>query len=192
MRNKNFKSLSNRRLTDFSHHYHHEHSQRSQCSKLKPLPRYHKDNMRPLSLVTTDQVPSCSNHTSSYVSSKCKQSNQLSGNGLQKELLTNRSITINCNKNENSNQLRKNNNNASSSLSPSITAVKTTMKCSDHLQPDRLYHFSSICNDPTNLMVKTTTKIKPSGQITKNAIQHLENDIDEKTMTGRSIGDHLH
>ncbi|CAH8674537.1 Tripartite motif containing 37 [Schistosoma haematobium] len=192
LRNKNFKSLSNRRLTDFSHHYHHEHSQRSQCSKLKPLPRYHKDNMRPLSLVTTDQVPSCSNHTSSYVSSKCKQSNQLSGNGLQKELLTNRSITINCNKNENSNQLRKNNNNASSSLSPSITAVKTTMKCSDHLQPDKLYHFSSICNDPTNLMVKTTTKIKPSGQITKNAIQHLENDIDEKTMTGdRDVSEHV-
>ncbi|CAH8672573.1 unnamed protein product [Schistosoma rodhaini] len=190
LRNKSSKSLSNRRLTDFSHH--HEHSQRSQCSKLKHLPRYHKDNIKPLSLVTTDQVPSCSNHTSSYVSYKCKQSNELSGNDLQKELVTNRPIPINCNKNDNSNQLGKNNNSANSPLSSSITAVKTTTKCSDHFQPDKLYHFSSICNDPINLMMKTTTKITPSGQIIKNEIQHLENDIDEKTMTGdRDVSEHV-
>ncbi|CAH8581118.1 unnamed protein product [Schistosoma turkestanicum] len=186
LKNKKFKSLSNHRLSDFNHHRHHEYFPQSQCSKLKHLP-YHKDNIGSLSLVTTDPVPSCSNHTSAYATSTREQSHQLTGNDLRKELLTNKPVSTNFNQTESGNRLRKNNNNASSSFSSSIT----TMKCPNPLKSNNIYVRSSINNGPTN-PIRTTTTTTLSGQIIKNPIQHLENDIDEETMTGdRDINEHV-
>ncbi|KAH8866431.1 E3 ubiquitin-protein ligase [Schistosoma japonicum] len=186
----NSKHLSYHRLTDFSDQQH-EPFQESHCSKSKYLPRYRKnDHMQPLALLTTDSVSSCSSNPTT--SSTSTQSNKLNRQDLGKERSTNKSLSFDSNENV----CEKNISSSSSSSSKTTvtTTSKATLKCPIHLQHlNKLCHFSSACSDAvTKPVTTTTTTTIRSTQIIGNEIQHLENDIDEETMTGdRDVSEHV-